>query len=186
MRRTLSRLSCLLLLAPSAGCKTSSGAQPSAAAGVSLASITVTSKSLPGDLTIPVDYSCDGKDLSPQLTWSAPPEGTKAIVVVLDDPDASSRSFTHWLVLDLPPETRSLPEGADPAALGAKVGQNDFQSVRYNGPCPPRGELHRYRFSVYAVDRPLPLNEGATRSDVDASLSGHLLGAGTLQATFAH
>jgi Raf kinase inhibitor-like YbhB/YbcL family protein len=176
----------ILAFAASAGCKTSSGPQPSAAPGASLASITVTSKSLPGDLQIPVDYSCDGKDLSPQLTWSAPPQGTKALVVMLDDPDASSGSFTHWTLFNLPPETLSLAEGVDPNSLGAKLGQNDFRSVRYNGPCPPRGDLHRYRFWVYAVDDVLPLNEGATRSDLDAALSGHLLGAGALRATFAH
>jgi Raf kinase inhibitor-like YbhB/YbcL family protein len=146
----------------------------------------VTSKSLPSDSQIPVDYTCDGKDVPPQLTWSAPPQGTKAIVVVLDDPDAPSGTFTHWIVIDLPADALSLAEGTDPTTLGARIGQNDFHSVRYNGPCPPRGELHRYRFWVYAADYVVPLNEGATRSDLDAALNGHLLAAGALRATFAH
>jgi Raf kinase inhibitor-like YbhB/YbcL family protein len=184
MTRSPAVLSCLLLAAACA-CKTS-GLQPSAAPGTAIASITVTSQSLPGDLQIPVDFSCDGKDSSPQLTWSAPPQGTKAIVIMLDDPDASSGSFTHWIVMNLPPDTLSLAAGVDPATLGAKIGQNDFRSVRYNGPCPPRGDLHRYRFWVFAVDYVLPLNEGATRSDLDSALSGHVLGAGALRATFAH
>jgi Raf kinase inhibitor-like YbhB/YbcL family protein len=164
----------------------SSGPQPSAPAGTELTSITVTSKSLPPDLQIPVDYTCDGKDVSLQLTWSAPPPGTKAIVILVDDRDASSGSFTHWIVIDLPPETTSLGEGVDPTTLGAKIGQNDFHSVRYNGPCPPRGDLHRYRFWVYAADYVLPLNEGATRADLDAALAGHLLGSGALKAQFSH
>jgi Raf kinase inhibitor-like YbhB/YbcL family protein len=169
------------------GCDPSaSGPPPSAPAGTSLASITVTSKSVPSDKQIPVDYTCDGKDVPPQLTWSAPPQATKAIVVLLDDPDAPSRNFTHWIVIDLPPDTLSLAEGADPVSLGAKIGQNDFHNVRYNGPCPPRGDQHRYRFKVLAADYALPLNEGATRSELDAALSGHLLGIGTLTATFAH
>jgi Raf kinase inhibitor-like YbhB/YbcL family protein len=176
-------------------CKTSTGPQPSAGPGGSVSSMTVTSKSFPSDLQIPVDYSCDGKDVSPQLTWSAPPQGTKALVVMVDDPDASSGSFTHWILLNLPPEMLSLAEAVDPASIetarqgspsGAKVGQNDFRNVRYNGPCPPRGDLHRYRFWIYAADQVLPLNEGATRADLDAALSGHLLGAGMLKATFAH
>ena len=176
-----------LVLAATGACVTpSSGLQPSAAPSTSLSSITVTSKSLPGDLQIPVDYTCDGKDLSPQLTWSAPPEGTKSIVIVLDDPDASGGTFTHWLAINLPADSLSLAEGADVTALGAKIGQNDFRSVKYSGPCPPRGDLHRYRFWVYAVDSVVPLNEGATRKDLDAALSGHLLGAGALKATFAH
>jgi Raf kinase inhibitor-like YbhB/YbcL family protein len=168
------------------GCQPSSGTQPSAAPGATLGSITVTSKSLPGDLQIPVDYTCDGKDTSPQLTWSAPPEGTKSIALVLDDQDSSRGSFTHWIVMDLPADALSLPEGADPTTQGAKLGQNDFHSIRYNGPCPPHGELHRYRFWVYAADYLLSLNEGASRSDVDAALKGHLLAAGALKATFAH
>jgi Raf kinase inhibitor-like YbhB/YbcL family protein len=182
-RRCLIPLALVLL----AACQTpSSGPSPSAPAGASLASITVTSKSLPGDLQIPVDYTCDGKDAPPQLTWSAPPEGTKSIEIVLDDPDASGGAFTHWIVVNLPGATLALAEGGDPTTLGAKIGQNDFHSVRYNGPCPPRGELHRYRYRVYAADSVLPLNEGATRAELDAALSGHLLGAGALTATFAH
>jgi Raf kinase inhibitor-like YbhB/YbcL family protein len=168
-------------------CQTSSsGPQPSAPQGTVLTSLTVTSKSIPSDLQIPVDYTCDGKDLPLQLTWSAPPPGTRALVVLVDDRDASSGTFTHWIVIDLPPATTSLAEGADPTKLGAKVGQNDFHNVRYNGPCPPRGELHRYRFWVYAADDVLPLNEGATRGDLDAALHGHVLGAGSLTAEFSH
>ena len=168
------------------GCKTSTGPQPSAPSGSSTSSITVTSKSVPSDLQIPVDYTCDGKDLSPQLTWSAPPQGTKALVLVVDDPDASSGNFTHWLVINLPPETLALPEGADPTTLGAKIGVNDFKNIRYSGPCPPHGDMHRYQYRVYASDEVLPLAEGATRAQVDAALSGHLLGAGSFAAFFSH
>jgi Raf kinase inhibitor-like YbhB/YbcL family protein len=185
MKRTLRWLSSVLLVGLLGACMASSGPRPSSAPGTALASITVTSKSVLADQQMPVDYSCDGRDISPQLAWSAPPEGTKAIVVVLDDLDAPSGRFTHWIVMNLPPDTLSLAEGADPTTLGAKLGENDFKSVRYNGPCPPRGELHRYRFLVYAADYPLPLNEGATRSDLDAALSGHLVGAGVLRAGFA-
>jgi Raf kinase inhibitor-like YbhB/YbcL family protein len=167
------------------GCKTSPGPQPSNAPGTALASITVTSQALPSDHPIPVDYSCDGRDVAPPLTWSAPPDGTKSIVLMLDDPDAPSGTFTHWIVMNLPGDALSLAEGKDPTALGAKVGQNDFHSIRYNGPCPPRGEMHHYRFWVYAVDYVLPLNEGAARSELDAALRGHLVGAGALRATFA-
>ena len=183
--RTLALSGTVAVLAVCA-CRTSSGPQPSAPLGGSTASITVTSKSVPSDLQIPVDFGCDGKDVSPQLTWSAPPEGTKALVILVEDPDASSGSFTHWLVINLPPDTLTLAEGADPAALGAKIGLNDFKNVRYNGPCPPHGDMHKYQYRVYASDRLLPLGEGATRADVDAAMSGHLVGAGSFGAYFSH
>ena len=96
------------------------------------------------------------------------------------------REFTHWIVINLPADTLSLAAGVDPTTLGAKIGQNDFHNVRYNGPCPPRGDLHRYRFRVYAADYVLPLNEGATRANLAVALSGHVLGVGALTATFAH
>jgi Raf kinase inhibitor-like YbhB/YbcL family protein len=167
-------------------CAASQGPGPSAVPGKGVSSITVTSKSFPGDLQIPVDLSCDGKDVSPQLTWSSPPEGTKALTLVVDDPDASGASFTHWVVINLPPDALTLASGVDPASLGAKVGLNDFCNVRYNGPCPPRGDVHRYQFRVYATDVVLPLKDGAPRAAVDAALSEHVLGVGTLVATFSH
>ena len=169
-----------------AACHDPTAPGPSAPPGVQAASITVTSKSFATGAEIPVDYTCDGKDGSPQLTWSAPPDKTKAITIVVDDPDAPSGTFTHWIVIDLPPETLSLAEGIDPSTLGAKVGANDFHNVRYNGPCPPHGEQHRYQFTVYATDVVLPLSESATRADVDQALSSHVLGAGTLTALFSH
>jgi Raf kinase inhibitor-like YbhB/YbcL family protein len=168
------------------GCKDASAPGPSAPPGTTASSITVTSKSFATGSEIPVDYTCDGKDVSPQLTWSSPPEKTKALVIVVDDPDASSGAFTHWIVMNLPPETLTLAEGVDPTTLGARVGANDFHNVRYNGPCPPRQEQHRYQFIVYATDAPLGLNEGASRGDVDAALAGHVLGSGALVALFSH
>ncbi|HEY2509301.1 MAG TPA: YbhB/YbcL family Raf kinase inhibitor-like protein [Polyangiaceae bacterium] len=168
-----------------AACDASSTPGPSAPVGGSASSLTVTSKSFPSDLQIPVEYTCDGKNVSPQLTWSAPPDGTKALVVIADDLDASG-GFTHWVALDLPPDALSLPEGADIAALGGRVGLNDQHNVQYDGPCPPRGSYHRYRFRVFASDRVLPLDEGATRSAVEGALAGHVLGVGSLVANFSH
>jgi Raf kinase inhibitor-like YbhB/YbcL family protein len=169
-----------------AGCNTPSGPGPSAPSGGATASITVTSKSFSTGGEIPVDFTCDGKDTSPQLTWSAPPEKTKALVLVVDDADAASGPFTHWIVMNLPGDALRLDEGVDPTTLGAKIGLNDFHNVRWNGPCPPRGEMHRYQFHLYAIDAPLTLREGVERADVDAALSEHVLGAGTLVAAFSH
>jgi hypothetical protein len=152
--------------------------------GVHVASITVTSRSFAAGGTIPVDYTCDGKEVSPQITWSAPPEGTKSLAVLLDDPDVTGK-YTHWLAFNIPLDVTSLPEGADVAKLGARLGANDRPDVRYGGPCPPRGEMHRYVFHVFALDAPLTLPEGSRRVAVDAAMNGHLLGEGSLNGLAA-
>ncbi len=161
-------------------------APPAAPPGVTVASITVTSKSFSPNGPIPIDYTCDGKDAAPQLTWSSPPENTKALAIVMDDPDAPSGTFTHWIVYNLPPDATSIGEGVDPATAGAKVGMNDFEAVRYGGPCPPKQQIHRYRFHLYALDAPVELRDGANRGQIDVAMNGHVLGDGTLYGTFSH
>jgi Raf kinase inhibitor-like YbhB/YbcL family protein len=159
---------------------------PAGVPGVTVSSITVTSKSFASNGAIPVDYTCDGKEQSPQVTWSSPPEGTKSLALVVDDPDAASGSFTHWLLYNITPETLALPEGVDPQVVGAKIGLNDFEGVRYSGPCPPKMQIHRYRFHLYALDVALELKDGADRGQLDLAMSGHVLGEGTLYGTFSH
>jgi Raf kinase inhibitor-like YbhB/YbcL family protein len=152
-------------------------------AGGRVTSITLTSRSFGANATIPIDNTCDGKDLSPQLTWSSPPDGTKSLALLLEDPDASS--YTHWLVFNIPPETTQFAEGGDVEPLGAKMGSNDAPDVRYAGPCPPRGELHRYVFHIFAVDTTLTLPEGVRRRAFALALNGHLIGEGELQGMAA-
>ncbi len=176
-------VSVLLVLACSCN---SQSAGPLSPPGVSVASMTVTSNSFTSNGQIPVDNSCDGADRSPQLTWSSPPEGTKSIAIMADDPDAPGGNFTHWIAFNLPPETRTLAEGVDPSTLGARLGQNDFQSVGYRGPCPPKREIHRYQFRVYALDREVTAPDGVNRDGIVAAMTGHVLGAGTLIGTFSH
>ena len=172
------------------GCEEQQGLGPSAPNGVAMGSITVTSKSFPSGGQIPIDYTCDGKNISPQLTWSAPPAGTKSLVVMLDDPDAPGGTLTQWIVFDLPADMLTLAEAVEPSelgTLGAKIGQNDAHNVSYSGPCPPRGDgMHRVQFHVYALDAVLPFEEGISRAQLDGALSGHVLGHGALSARFAH
>jgi Raf kinase inhibitor-like YbhB/YbcL family protein len=175
----------LLSLVLACSCKSQS-AGPSSPPGVTAASMTVTSNTFTSNGQIPVDNSCDGADRSPALTWSSPPEGTKSIAIVADDLDAPGGTFTHWIAFDLPPDARSLAEGVDPGTLGAKLGQNDFQSLGYRGPCPPKREIHRYYFHVYALDAQLAAPEGVNRDGIGAEMSGHVLGAGALVGTFSH
>ena len=159
-----------------------------AAAAGGGSSITVTSKAFTDGTRIPVDNTCDGSDTMPDLTFSAPPPATKSLVLYIEDPDAGSGTFTHLIAFNLSPELRTLPSAPDLAAAGeaARFGLNDFGAVRYNGPCPPKGEGHRYRFRIVALDTMLKLDEGANRQQVDQATDGHLLGEGTLTAHFAH
>jgi Raf kinase inhibitor-like YbhB/YbcL family protein len=148
--------------------------------------MTVTSRSFVAKGSIPIDHTCGGKNVSPQLSWSAPPAGTRALAIELEDLDASHAGFTHWLVIDLPPDVTQLAEGVDASSVHAVLGLNDFPDTRYDGPCPPHGEVHRYLFKVFALDAALGLHEGVARAAVDAAMSGHVLGEGQLLATFAN
>ncbi len=165
---------------------------PRSAPGVQVASITVTSPSFAEGARIPVDHTCDGNDLVPELVLSSPPENTKSLILVVEDPDASSGTFTHMVLFNVSPEARKISAPAEPAGTPAGAGEtarfglNDFQVARYSGPCPPKGEGHRYRFRVVALDVPLNLTEGAPKSQVDEATDGHIIGEGVLTGHFAH
>ena len=152
------------------------------------ATITVTSRAFTDGSRIPVDHTCDGDDAMPELVLSSPPENTKSLVIYAEDPDVPAATFTHMIAFNLSPDLRRLPPAPDLTAGGeaARFGINDFGATRYRGPCPPKGENHRYRFRVYALDVMLNLNEGATRSQLDEAMDGHILGDGSLVGHFGH
>jgi hypothetical protein len=125
-------------------------------------------------------------NLSPHLEWQSAPAGTKSFAIVMDDPDAPT-DFTHWLVYNIPPSVRELAEGASTQRSmpqGAAEGRNDFGRSGYGGPCPPRGNPHHYVFRVYALDLRLDLFAGATRKQVDAAMSGHVVAQGQAVGTY--
>jgi Raf kinase inhibitor-like YbhB/YbcL family protein len=98
---------------------------------------------------IPSLFTCDDRDVSPQLSWDEVPEGTKSFALIVDDPDAPRGTWVHWLMCNIPPGTREIPQGVVPA--GAMQVKNDFGKVNYGGPCPPSG-VHRYFFKLYALN----------------------------------
>jgi Raf kinase inhibitor-like YbhB/YbcL family protein len=175
-----------LLIASTACAGCPGGGRPSSPVGVTVGRLSVTSQAFEPNGAIPVDCSCDGEDRSPPLAWSAAPEGTRALAVVVDDPDALGGEVTHWLAYEIPPATTTLPEAVDAAALGGEEGTNSFGRPGYSGPCPPRHELHRYEFHVFALDAPLAVRAGATRDAVDTAMSQHVLAEGVLVGTFGH
>ncbi len=128
---------------------------------------------------IPTKYTCDGSDIAPGIKWTSPPEGTKSFVLIVSDPDAPMGTFYHLVIYDIPPSIASLSEGfsvEDLREMGAKVGQNGFGKLGYNGPCPPPGKPHRYYFTIYALDvDSIGLPEGADARKVLKAIKGHIL-----------
>ena len=152
-----------------------------AQAGGGAVSLTISSTSFSGGGDIPKKYTCDGLDISPQLSWSEPPSGTQTFALLADDPDAPGRSWNRWTLWNLPATARSLPEGlAKEAQLpdGTRQGRNDFPRTGYNGPCPPPGTPHRYYFKIFALDTGLDLRAGAGKKDLEAAMKGHILAQG--------
>jgi Raf kinase inhibitor-like YbhB/YbcL family protein len=149
--------------------------------------LVVTSASFADGSVIPAKFTCDGGDVSPQLTISAPPDGSRSLLWIMDDPDVPMGSFVHWVAFNLPAGLRELPEGAaaQPETLqGAVQGKNDFDKIGYGGPCPPGGKPHHYLFRVYALDTLLQLSEGSTRKEVALAAKGHVLAEGKLMGLY--
>jgi Raf kinase inhibitor-like YbhB/YbcL family protein len=143
----------------------------------------LTSSAFQSGREIPSKYTCDGEDVSPLLRWQDPPAGTKAFALIADDPDAPGGTWVHWVIYDLPTETKDLTEGAaktDVLASGAKQGVNDFRKVGYGGPCPPTAAAHRYYFKLYALDAATGLKPRATKEQVLEAIKGHVIGEAEL------
>ena len=136
---------------------------------------------------IPAKYTCEGQDISPPLMWSELPQGTQSLALIVDDPDAPGGVFTHWVVFNILPDSRQLPEAIPTQAQlssGALQGKNDFGRIGYGGPCPPLGRPHRYRFTLYALDRALGLKAGVSKKQVVDAMQGHILAQGQLTGTY--
>jgi Raf kinase inhibitor-like YbhB/YbcL family protein len=168
------------------GCQSKTGSTPSPPKGVTPSAITVTSSAFANNTKIPVDYSCDGTDRSPEVSWTAMPDSAKSVVLVVDDPDASKGTFTHWIVWNMSPTSRMLGNGGNGGLQGGLTGTNDFGHVGYGGPCPPKGSEHHYHFRVYALDATVALKQDSKRADLDQAMSAHVVAQGELVGTFQH
>lgn len=131
--------------------------------------------------SIPSKYTCDGENVSPPLKWEGVPQGTKSFVLIVDDPDAPAKVWTHWVLYNIPPTNTECREGKAPS--GALEGVNDFGEIGYGGPCPPSG-THRYFFKLYALDQLLSIPQGATKLQVEKAIKPHVLGEVQLIGTY--
>lgn len=137
---------------------------------------------------IPALFTCEGKDVSPELEWKDAPRETKSLALIVHDPDAPmANGFTHWVVYNILPDVTHIeanqPRGPKVVDLGMQ-GKNDAGKIGYTGPCPPSG-THRYFFRLYALRDELALDPGATREEVESAMQGRVLEEAELMGTYA-
>ena len=148
--------------------------------------ISVTSSAFKDGEMIPSKYTCDGDDISPEISWAGIPAGAKSIAMISDDPDAPRGTWVHWVIYNIPPQSMGLPGNVPPDKMlgdGSLQGMNDSRQTGYGGPCPPGG-VHRYFFKVYALDAKLSLGPNATKKDLEEAMKGHILADGQLMGRY--
>ena len=136
---------------------------------------------------IPKKYTCEGENVSPELTWEAGPSGTKSYAIITDDPDAPSGTVVHWVVYNIPPGVKELQEGAGTnkkPADGTIQGMNEKKNEGYMGPCPPNG-THRYYFKIYALDIMLGQKGDVNKEKLVDAIKGHVLAQGELMGKYS-
>jgi Raf kinase inhibitor-like YbhB/YbcL family protein len=153
--------------------------------------MSVTSVAFSHDGDIPPDHTCKGKNISPMLTWDNIPKGTQSLILIMDDPDKSGATVSHWVVYNIPPGKKSLTSGQPQIRTlpdGTLQGVNDFRKTGYTGPCPSKGERHQYHFHIFAIDQmlspTLPLPHTVDRISLLKIIEGHVLGYGELVGSF--
>ena len=151
------------------------------------AQVTMTSPAFAPGGRIATGNSCAGNDQSPPLTWSNSPQATKSFALIVEDPDAPSGTFIHWVAYNIPAQTNSLPAGVPQTAEiagGGKNGINSFDHIGYNGPCPPPGKMHHYHFRLFALDSTLTPGDKADAAAVESAMKGHVIATAELVGTF--
>ncbi len=137
---------------------------------------------------IPVRYTCEGDDISPEFSWTEIPAGTKSLALILHDPDApKAGGFTHWVIYDIDPSLKQIDENTPKRETASGIGvqgKNDGGKIGYIGPCPPSGG-HRYIARLFALDTELNLKPGASHQEVESAMHGHILETAALMGTYA-
>lgn len=141
-------------------------------AEAAVARMSISSPSFSRDGYIPEEFSCRGRDVNPPLVFEGAPEGAKSLALIMDDPDAPSGTWVHWVMWNIPPKTRRIEANSVPK--GAVQGRNSWRKSGYGGPCPPSG-VHHYFFKLYALDTVLSLDSGAGKAQLAAAMRGHIL-----------
>ena len=149
--------------------------------------LTISSSDFAAGKSIPVDFSCRGRNISPALAWTGASANTASYAMIMDDPDAPSGIWVHWVIYNIPATSNGLAQGVTHTPTldnGAAQGNNSSSHQYYDGPCPPSG-THRYFFKLYALDTRLDLPPGATADQLRKAMQGHILAQGELMGTFS-
>ena len=136
---------------------------------------------------IPARYTCQGQDASPKIIWDGVPENAVSLALIMDDPDAPGKTFSHWVIFNIPVKKGSLPEAVSVMPElpdGTRQGINDFGRFGYGGPCPPPGKPHHYNFSLHALDNRIELPVGTTRSNILDAIKGHIVAQAQLTGIY--
>lgn len=142
-----------------------------------MAGFSLSSSAFANDAPIPRRHTCDAEDRSPPLSWSPPPAGTRSLALIVDDPDAPGGRFIHWLAWGIDPDAGGLADGE----AAPVEGRNDFGTVGYRGPCPPRGHgRHRYRFRLHALADDPQVAPGVGAGELERALAGKVLAVAEL------
>jgi Raf kinase inhibitor-like YbhB/YbcL family protein len=132
----------------------------------------ITSPAFEDSQMIPSLYTCDEDNINPPLEISDVPEDAKSLALIMDDPDAPKENFTHWLMWNIPPDTKRIEE--NDWMDGAEQGMNDGGEIGYMGPCPPSG-VHHYHFKLYALNSMLDLRGEIKKEDLEREISDALI-----------
>ncbi|MFQ5700751.1 MAG: YbhB/YbcL family Raf kinase inhibitor-like protein [Acidobacteriota bacterium] len=150
----------------------------------------ITSKAFAHEGEIPTVHTCEGRDISPELSWTGVPDNAKTLALIMDDPDAPDprapkMTWVHWVLYNIPASARGLPEDVSPGDLpaGTREGLNDWKRTGYGGPCPPIGR-HRYYHKLFALDTELPDLEKPTKAKLEEAMKGHVLAEAVLMGTY--
>jgi Raf kinase inhibitor-like YbhB/YbcL family protein len=151
-------------------------------------SLKLSSPAFEANGSIPKKHTCEGEDVSPELSWSGVPKEAKSLVLIVDDPDAPDpkapkMTWVHWVLYDIPPTATGLSEKASPLPKGTREGLNDWKRTGYGGPCPPIGR-HRYFHKLYALDTTLGDLGKPTKADIEKKMKGHILSQIDLVGTY--
>ncbi|MDD4203252.1 MAG: YbhB/YbcL family Raf kinase inhibitor-like protein [Candidatus Omnitrophica bacterium] len=126
-------------------------------------------------------------NISPEISWINVPLGSKSLVLIVSDPDAPNNDFVHWLIYNIPGQVSSIPANAPVVFFNdksIKQGVNDFNDQRYSGPWPPTGSLHRYFFTLFALDIFINASQGLKKEQLRKKLKGHVIGETQIMGTF--
>lgn len=146
-------------------------------------SMTLESPAFKHNEYIPIQYTGEGKNVSPPLRWSNVPSGTRSLALISDDPDAPKGTWDHWILYNIPPRLHHIEKGGSNLPADVRLGKNSWGQLGYGGPQPPSG-THHYHFTLYALDTVLNLQSGPTKKDLMKAMEGHVLATATLTGLY--